>query len=290
MDNNLYIRVRGRVLGPYDQEKLQSLARRGQLSRMHELSADGASWVRAANYPELFVGAQVEMPTVKFAAQQAAVAAGDGVALAPAQQPQQPQQQQWHYNTAGAQRGPVDFANLQLLAATGQIKADDVVWAEGMPAWIPASRVPGLFSGSAVQATTAQSDALSDNVCRSAYGSRPWVVFIMIFMFIYAALTAIGGMAELLSGARVQSTFLVAMGIVALLTAMDFVVGGYLLSAYCSRMGGLQYNRHPAALEKVHDSLHAFWIFVAINLIVYLVFIGFIVIMVFAVGVTVPRF
>ena len=55
MENQLYIRMRGRVLGPYDQEKLQSLARRGQLSRMHELSQDATNWVRASTYPELFV-------------------------------------------------------------------------------------------------------------------------------------------------------------------------------------------------------------------------------------------
>ena len=55
MDTQLYIRVRGRVLGPYDQEKLQSLARRGQLSRMHEISEDATNWVHASAYPQLFV-------------------------------------------------------------------------------------------------------------------------------------------------------------------------------------------------------------------------------------------
>jgi S1-C subfamily serine protease len=56
MENQLYVRIRGRILGPYDQEKLQSLARRGQLGRMHELSADAVNWVQASAYPELFVG------------------------------------------------------------------------------------------------------------------------------------------------------------------------------------------------------------------------------------------
>ena len=61
MDTQLYLRVRGRVLGPYDQEKLQSLVRRGQLSRMHEVSTDGTHWVRASTYAELFVGAPVKL-------------------------------------------------------------------------------------------------------------------------------------------------------------------------------------------------------------------------------------
>ena len=71
MDNQHYIRIRGRVLGPYDQEKLQTLARRGQLSRMHELSPDGISWVRASSYPELFSSGSSEFEPVAQAANQA---------------------------------------------------------------------------------------------------------------------------------------------------------------------------------------------------------------------------
>ena len=61
MDSQLYLRVRGRVLGPYDQDKLQSLVRRGQLSRMHEVSTDGTHWVRASTYAELFAGSPVKL-------------------------------------------------------------------------------------------------------------------------------------------------------------------------------------------------------------------------------------
>ena len=54
-----YLRVRGRVQGPFDQEKLQNFSRRGQLSRLHEVSTDGINWARASTYPELFVGPPV---------------------------------------------------------------------------------------------------------------------------------------------------------------------------------------------------------------------------------------
>src|SRR5580658_9061928 len=67
MDTQLYLRVRGRVLGPYDEEKLQSLVRRGQLSRMHEVSTDGTHWVRASTYAELFVGAPVKLVAPEMA-------------------------------------------------------------------------------------------------------------------------------------------------------------------------------------------------------------------------------
>lgn len=77
MDTQLYLRVRGRVLGPYDEEKLQSLVRRGQLSRMHEVSTDGAHWVRASTYAELFAAAPA-----KLALSEMQVAAPPGAYLA----------------------------------------------------------------------------------------------------------------------------------------------------------------------------------------------------------------
>ena len=65
MENQLYVRIRGRILGPYDQDKLQSLARRGQLSRLHEVSQDATNWVRASTYPELFVGKTHRLPRLR---------------------------------------------------------------------------------------------------------------------------------------------------------------------------------------------------------------------------------
>jgi len=51
-----FVRIRGRVQGPFDLEKLQQMVRRGRLSRIHELSSDRKSWCSAAENPELFSG------------------------------------------------------------------------------------------------------------------------------------------------------------------------------------------------------------------------------------------
>lgn len=53
---------------------------------------------------------------------------------------------QWHYSRAGVQSGPVPAAELMRLAATGQLLPTDMVWAEGMAAWVSASSVKGLFN------------------------------------------------------------------------------------------------------------------------------------------------
>ena len=52
---------------------------------------------------------------------------------------------QWFYSKNGQRFGPVDSSSLQQLASTGQIGVADLVWKNGMPEWLPASRVKGLF-------------------------------------------------------------------------------------------------------------------------------------------------
>jgi|SRR5579871_630199 len=51
----------------------------------------------------------------------------------------------WYYGIGGAQHGPVSFPQLQQMARTGQLGPTALVWAEGMPNWIPAGRLPALF-------------------------------------------------------------------------------------------------------------------------------------------------
>ncbi len=53
--------------------------------------------------------------------------------------------EQWYYSRNGEQLGPVSMAELQRLAAGGQLQPDDLVWRDGMHAWIPARTARGLF-------------------------------------------------------------------------------------------------------------------------------------------------
>ncbi len=52
---------------------------------------------------------------------------------------------QWFYSKNGEQYGPVEAHQLQQLASTGRLGVQDLVWKNGMPEWLPASRVKGLF-------------------------------------------------------------------------------------------------------------------------------------------------
>lgn len=51
---------------------------------------------------------------------------------------------QWWYERHGAQQGPVAFAVLQDLAASGELKRSTLVWSAGMPGWVRAETIPEL--------------------------------------------------------------------------------------------------------------------------------------------------
>ncbi len=289
VEGQLYMRVRGRVLGPYDQEKLQSLAKRGQLSRMHEVSTDGITWLRASKYPELFVAGPTTL-TDEIAPQ----ADGQTSKLAPPDV-----KPTWHYARQGAQHGPTDFAHLQSMVASGQITQDDLVWNEGMANWVPARQVSGLMaavlptveaSGDADRNVGSRSatDKLPATLCRSAVTSQAWVRFIEVVLFIYAATSLAGGFIFLIVGSRERSTTIVASGIFSFIHAGIAGYAAWLLLVYARQLGSLRQSPTSRNLERGLDALRGFWVLVSIVLIVVLAFSTVLVVWLFAVGVTFP--
>jgi hypothetical protein len=285
VQSQLYIRVRGRVLGPYDEEKLRSLARRWQLSRMHELSQDATNWVRASTYPELFVGDNAS-PTA-IARQPSGGPQGDG--------------RTWWYRKNGSEAGPVDQATLQQLLTSGNLNADDLVWMDGMAQWVPARQVPGLApvqnplqpaqaGVGSIAGVAEEKGELSGSLCKAATNSRPWVIFVAVISFIYAGLALVGGILALIQGANHHVAPVVAMGLFELIWGVDLAAAGYLLSNYASRVGSLHYSAHPVVLEKALDTLQTLWIFVSVNLIVFLAFLVFVVVWLVAIGGSLPWF
>jgi GYF domain 2 len=52
---------------------------------------------------------------------------------------------EWHVSIDGSQIGPVPVEKIRSLAVSGQLKPTDHIWKEGMPDWVPASSIKGLF-------------------------------------------------------------------------------------------------------------------------------------------------
>lgn len=139
MAEQLFIRLRGRIQGPFTAEQLQSMARRGQFSRTHEISEDGVNWTRAMSRTELFSAPREEpVLTMEPIKEESPSIESPPVASGP------PRAEVWYYHQLGANHGPVDFSHLQYLIGIGQVAVDDLVWKEGLPEWLPAARVPGL--------------------------------------------------------------------------------------------------------------------------------------------------
>jgi hypothetical protein len=53
---------------------------------------------------------------------------------------------QWHYSRGGKQAGSVSSPELKQLAATGQLAPTDMVSKDGMPNWVSAKDIKGLFA------------------------------------------------------------------------------------------------------------------------------------------------
>jgi hypothetical protein len=51
----------------------------------------------------------------------------------------------YYYSQAGQRCGPVPGEQLKQLAASGQLQPSDLIWKEGMPGWVAAAKVKGLF-------------------------------------------------------------------------------------------------------------------------------------------------
>jgi hypothetical protein len=177
LDQQYFIQSRGRVQGPFTEAQLHKMARRGKFSRHYQVSLDRQNWEPASTHPELFPA-----PGAGKIRRTPAPNAGDdtGIELAevvdspetePAdtldqevadagqtdatkdeirfveveEQPVAESEPQWYYTRGGQQQGPVSMDQLQFFASTGQLLPEEHLWMEGMPDWVPARLVPGVF-------------------------------------------------------------------------------------------------------------------------------------------------
>jgi hypothetical protein len=300
-DGSLFIRIRGKSQGPYSTEQLQTFARRGQFSRMHEVSPDGVCWVRASAYPHLFVNDVAVIDVGKKAGAPAGVS--DEIGLAP-EQPTTTRSGSfkatgsgWYYTCNGAELGPVDFGSLQALVASGKVTAGDVVWTEGMADWAPPHTVPGLVpatapvaaavgqvwrdvtSMAAVPTGTAVAPGVEVSLesCRAIAGMRPWMLFLAVVWYILSAVFIVGGLSlSILIGGAQPLGFVVSgifFAILATLTVSTF-----------SRMGHLLHAKTHGQMELALHAMRRFWLFYGVWIIIDISLIVIITIVILSLG------
>ncbi len=139
-DEKYYVRFRGRTLGPFDESKVRDLIKRGQVTRMHELSPDGVSWQKAEAFPELFAVASQPAQSFEQTSQaEAVVQSGDSSSDVA----------EWYAHLNDENKGPVTKTQLAQWIASGALTQESLVWKEGTEEWEPANiAVPELFADS----------------------------------------------------------------------------------------------------------------------------------------------
>ena len=117
-NERFYVRFKGRVLGPLTREKTLELAKRGQITKQHELSPDGQAWRLAEEFTEFFA-----QPTRgKKSETQADVSLQATIV--------QPEilEEQWYAHFDGSNQGPVNEAMMRQWIKESKVRRDTMVW------------------------------------------------------------------------------------------------------------------------------------------------------------------
>lgn len=115
-----YVRINGKIRGPFDLERICSMRGRGRLGPSDELSHDRRDWVRAGAVAEVFPDGFSSEATTP------------------------PNEADWFLLKDGRQQGPIQLEGLQALVQSGQLGPQDSVWKRGMTAWAFAGQVPEI--------------------------------------------------------------------------------------------------------------------------------------------------
>lgn len=155
-----FVRFRGKTAGPFSESVLRDMVKRGELSRMHEVSSDGRLWNRLVHhtaFSDLFsrrsraAAAVVEsepaaQPEKQYSDEAAREDVNSFLEEASTMENAEPPdfasvaEVQWFYVISERKIGPVASATLRQMFEAGQLPTDTLMWKEGMSEWLPAYR------------------------------------------------------------------------------------------------------------------------------------------------------
>src|SRR5438445_3624562 len=130
----LYVRIRGKILGPFGLEELRSMRDRGQFRRFHEISEDRRTWASANSLGELFPSEPLAKVVGDGAAPErasVAVSSGDAKGVQDTSAAND-----WYYvGDDGEQKGPVTKEQLLNLWGQSDLEDSNYVWNPKMTSW-----------------------------------------------------------------------------------------------------------------------------------------------------------
>ncbi len=136
-----YVRMQGRVLGPFNPSQLASLLDRGRLTLDDEISQDRRSWIKAAEMQSVF--ARAAGPQSQPHAAPSRALDLEWPVLSAAEEPAPAETSLvWFVARGDSHQGPMSHADVQRMINTGELGPSSLVWKQGMANWQPAAQVP----------------------------------------------------------------------------------------------------------------------------------------------------
>lgn len=287
-DDRIFIRFKGKTLGPLTSTKVQELVRRGQITRMHELSSDALSWTRAEEFGDFFRPTRSATASPQGGAANATrttdSASYDQLEMAPVSRPRPGEAAvdnvEWFAHIGGANRGPMTTIAMNAKIQSSEIERDTLVWRSGFDEWMPAA------DAFADQFAPAQSDSLS----AASFGSsmtgrsdseliermvrpRGWVMFLSISLMVLSAISTIYVITQMVVGTETRfagrgSGVIVLAGLMSLTFNGLTAFGAVLLLKYARGLGELRLRPDMNHAAESMTQLDFFWKYTAIVVIV----------------------
>lgn len=288
-DDRIYVRFKGKTLGPLADQKVRDLVRRGQITRMHELSSDGLTWTRAEEFGDFFA-APASRATVSPNAAMATQdkSATNGAASVPIPGQAADDSVQWYANIGGENQGPVTTRTIVQWIQSGEVTRQTLVWRAGFDDWRSAESClsehfasPSPSGSFAVSASASQAGAgfpsKGDGI-EGLIAGRAWTFAISMLVFVWSGLGVIYFVTTMIVGSEAKwvpfgGSRAVIYGLTGLVMCGIVITGAVLLLNYSTALKRLAKYRDAASLSLVSNRLNTFWRFVAITVIVFSVII-----------------
>lgn len=270
----VFVRFKGRVLGPLTVEKASELVRRGQITRQHELSPDGQAWAAAESYTEFF-------PSYS------SIEADDELELegnnrsnsnAPVDS-----EITWYIRIENENKGPFPETLVSQMVETGKVSRNTLIWREGMANWVEAAVIkPGWFAKQAKSATTnakidydQTADSEIKQIVQATLRSYGWAQFLAVLGLIVTPIWLIGSIAYFLflvsrKGADEENIGSLLVSLAGFAFSAATLVAFLLLFRYTSLTGILRYQPSTSNLLSAQNALGMFWKFSGITTLVWL--------------------
>ncbi len=285
VSSKYYVRVRGRVIGPFSEEKLRQMASRGQVGQTHEVSPDAVTWRRASEYKGLFEEDGESTTAVEKEGDRVPSASSSGTEPA---QPKTNKEKSWFLNQGDDNLGPFTAEEVRSRITSGTVSRDALTWQEGMSDWNAVLEVfPDLKQPIMQPSGSEESDAsrhskstekhAADNTAfiGTLLMSRPWILFLAITFITVTSLTGIGAFTALVIGiaadtsAQVAEVYLTICGLT-VVTSITLLINALLLLQCSNRLGLLRYKREQRVLELVANDVNRLCKYTGIVVIVWL--------------------